>query len=422
MRRRHLVLTGLAVTTLLGILAGCASSSEVDRIGHVGGRREDPDVRLQPTTGSTTVNVTLSDTCGAAGPMTLTVSPATAPAGDVTFVVKNTGTIEHEAVVLKTQRPRTTSSRSTTAAIHRRPWQDRRRQSQRRRQHRRDRRPEPQTRRHPHVHDQEHDRRQLRHRLQPRRPLRQRHARPFTVHRPTSTVNVTLGDTQRRGRSDDPDGVARHRARRVTSRSWSRTPARSNTKPSCSRPTSRTTSSRSPTAAIHPPQSRPAPTKSAKTPTSARPATPNLKPGDTRTFTIKNMTAGNYVIVCNLAGHYGKGMRAPLHRARTHDDGERDVGRHAGRGRSDDPRRCRPRPRPPGDVTFVVKNTGTIEHEAVVLKTNVPYNKLPVTYGGDPPAPVTDRRRQGRAKTPISARPATPTSNPATPARSRSRT
>ncbi len=41
---------------------------------------------------------------------------------------------------------------------------------------------------------------------------------------------------------------------------------------------------------------------------------PNLKPGETRTFTIKNMTAGSYVIVCNLAGHYGKGMRAPLHR------------------------------------------------------------------------------------------------------------
>ena len=48
------------------------------------------------------MNVTLGDTRGAAGPMSLTVSPSTAPAGDVTFVVKNTGTIEHEAVVLKT--------------------------------------------------------------------------------------------------------------------------------------------------------------------------------------------------------------------------------------------------------------------------------------------------------------------------------
>ena len=43
---------------------------------------------------------------------------------------------------------------------------------------------------------------------------------------------------------------------------------------------------------------------------------------------------------------------------------------------------------PAGDVTFVVKNTGTIEHEAVVLKTNIPFDKLPITYGGDPPVPV----------------------------------
>ena len=39
---------------------------------------------------------------------------------------------------------------------------------------------------------------------------------------------------------------------------------------------------------------------------------PNLKPGDTRTFTIKNMTVGSYVIVCNIAEHYGAGMRAPF--------------------------------------------------------------------------------------------------------------
>ena len=54
---------------------------------------------------ATTVHVTLSDTKGLGGPMTLTASPATAPAGDVTFVVKNTGTIDHEAVVLKTNDP-----------------------------------------------------------------------------------------------------------------------------------------------------------------------------------------------------------------------------------------------------------------------------------------------------------------------------
>ncbi len=36
----------------------------------------------------------------------------------------------------------------------------------------------------------------------------------------------------------------------------------------------------------------------------------DLKPGETRTFTLKNMAAGNYVLVCNLASHYGLGMRA----------------------------------------------------------------------------------------------------------------
>jgi len=43
---------------------------------------------------------------------------------------------------------------------------------------------------------------------------------------------------------------------------------------------------------------------------------------------------------------------------------------------------------PAGNVTFVVKNTGTIDHEMVVLKTDTPYDKLPIADGGDPPAPV----------------------------------
>jgi len=39
---------------------------------------------------------------------------------------------------------------------------------------------------------------------------------------------------------------------------------------------------------------------------------PNLKPGDTRTFTIKaaDIPAGGYALVCNIAQHYQKGMRA----------------------------------------------------------------------------------------------------------------
>ena len=37
---------------------------------------------------------------------------------------------------------------------------------------------------------------------------------------------------------------------------------------------------------------------------------PDVKPGVVRTFTIKNMKPGAYVLVCNIAEHYGLGMRA----------------------------------------------------------------------------------------------------------------
>ena len=44
---------------------------------------------------------------------------------------------------------------------------------------------------------------------------------------------------------------------------------------------------------------------------------------------------------------------------------------------------------PAGNVTFVVKNTGTVDHEMIVLKTNLPAGELPVIDAGDPPAKVT---------------------------------
>jgi len=42
-----------------------------------------------------------------------------------------------------------------------------------------------------------------------------------------------------------------------------------------------------------------------------------------------------------------------------------------------------------GDVTFVVKNAGTIDHEMIVLQTSTAFDKLPISDAGDPPAPVT---------------------------------
>ena len=43
---------------------------------------------------------------------------------------------------------------------------------------------------------------------------------------------------------------------------------------------------------------------------------------------------------------------------------------------------------PAGNVTFRVKNLGTMDHEMIILKTDTPYDQLPVTDAGDPPAPV----------------------------------
>jgi uncharacterized cupredoxin-like copper-binding protein len=52
-------------------------------------------------TKTTTVNVVVGDTAGLNGPMTMTVTPDTAPKGKVKFVVQNQGTIIHEMVVIK---------------------------------------------------------------------------------------------------------------------------------------------------------------------------------------------------------------------------------------------------------------------------------------------------------------------------------
>ena len=175
MQRGHGLLLHLALVGIVGVLAGCASTPSSSSAG---ANVLEGGVKIPSSTASTTVQVTLSDTKGVGGPMTLTASPATAPAGDVTFVVKNTGTIDHEAVVLKTNDP-------------------------------------------------------------------------------YNKIPITDGG--------DPPAPVTSGANKVSEN-----------------------------------------TNIGET------GDPNLKPGETRTFTIKNMTPGAYVIVCNLAGHYGAGMRAPL--------------------------------------------------------------------------------------------------------------
>ena len=44
---------------------------------------------------------------------------------------------------------------------------------------------------------------------------------------------------------------------------------------------------------------------------------------------------------------------------------------------------------PAGDVTFRVRNGGTMVHELLVLRTDTPADQLPITDAGDPPVPVS---------------------------------
>jgi uncharacterized cupredoxin-like copper-binding protein len=100
MRRARLVIMGTTLVLAVGVLAGCGSSSKTSSPATT--TAPSGGVTVPDPTGGTTITVTMGDTAGLDGPMTLVASPATAPAGDVTFVVKNTGTIDHEMVVLET--------------------------------------------------------------------------------------------------------------------------------------------------------------------------------------------------------------------------------------------------------------------------------------------------------------------------------
>lgn len=162
----------LVVTLSLGValVAGCSSSSKSSKKSGGGGAT----VSSQPA--GTPVAVTVGDTSGTNGAETLTATPASVPAGSVTFTVKNTGTIDHEMIVLKTDTP-----------FNQLP----------------------------------------------------------VVDAGDPPARVTSGANK----IDEANSVGET-------------------------------------------------------------GNPNLKPGGTRTFTIKNMAAGNYVLACNIAKHYTQGMRA----------------------------------------------------------------------------------------------------------------
>jgi uncharacterized cupredoxin-like copper-binding protein len=78
---------GLAAGTFLLGAAGCGGNNE-----------NSSDAAKPDSAASGAVDVTLKE-------FTLTPSPATAPAGEVTFKVTNSGTQKHEFVVIKTGDP-----------------------------------------------------------------------------------------------------------------------------------------------------------------------------------------------------------------------------------------------------------------------------------------------------------------------------
>jgi hypothetical protein len=95
---------GVLPVLALGVVAGCGSSSKSS--SPTTSTTSSGGTTVPTTAGSgTTIHVTLSDKAGIGSPMTLVATPATGPAGDVTFVVKNAGTIDHEMIVLKTSVP-----------------------------------------------------------------------------------------------------------------------------------------------------------------------------------------------------------------------------------------------------------------------------------------------------------------------------
>ncbi|HEX3087938.1 MAG TPA: sulfocyanin-like copper-binding protein [Ilumatobacteraceae bacterium] len=84
MRQSHFTARTMALVLALGAVAGCSSAAA-----------------STPTSG-TEVHVSITDHTAVNLPMNFVIDKSTAPAGDVTFVVKNDGTIAHELVVLQT--------------------------------------------------------------------------------------------------------------------------------------------------------------------------------------------------------------------------------------------------------------------------------------------------------------------------------
>ena len=109
---------------------------------------------------------------------------------------------------------------------------------------------------------------------------------------------------------------------------------------------------------------------------------PAMKPGTSKMLTI-DMAEGHYAIVCNLNGHYASGMHqdfwvtpkgaTPITASLSDTDPTHmaiDLSQSFA---------------PAGPVSFLITNAGTVDHEMVVLKTDKPADSFPITgFEGEP--------------------------------------
>jgi uncharacterized cupredoxin-like copper-binding protein len=177
--------------------------------------------------------------------------------------------------------------------------------------------------------------------------------------------------------------------------------------------------------------------------------TPDIQPGNSATLTLTHVSAGTYDVICTIPGHSDAGMKATLTVAANNGSGQSATGtststmdmsatpagtQPAASSSVSEPAcptttttTVAPDATPPqdngagtippnatvvhvtlggtsgpevfglvadlttvraGNVTFVVHNAGTIEHELLLFRTDTPFNQLPIVDGGDPPAPV----------------------------------
>jgi uncharacterized cupredoxin-like copper-binding protein len=111
----------------------------------------------------------------------------------------------------------------------------------------------------------------------------------------------------------------------------------------------------------------------------------NIAPGKSQTRTIDLSKPGTYLFVCNIPGHFKEGMYtyvtvdpAPASAAAT---AVRPSGSTLNAVLSEW-KVLTPTQLPAGSYNYHITNVGTMEHEMLVMKTDLPANKLPMK-GGD---------------------------------------